>query len=211
MYNQLAWIVEPSKPLNKDGLVDLSHSKFLKINQICQNLQSLLPNVHPSIDQLLLSLTLHRKTGTRDVVDTIHKLGYGVPYTEVLFVENKWAEWTIKQEHHIPSNIKRGVYTTHIADNIGWARTQIHHTNSILIQHNTKNNEREFNSMHMEADYNFDRRNSRSFNREKGISTKQIQTSTLHTTKLPGKYGKFRNNGFFKKDSLLGINTHEHK
>ena len=36
-----------------------------------------------------LSLTMHRKTGSSDVIDNLHKFGYGVFYTETLFIEDK--------------------------------------------------------------------------------------------------------------------------
>ena len=58
LFNQIAWIIEPRQSLNKNGFVNLSSNKSLKVQQICQNLQSLLPKSQPSLDQLLLSLTL---------------------------------------------------------------------------------------------------------------------------------------------------------
>ena len=97
LFNQIAWIIEPNQSLNQDGLANLSDRKTLKVKQMCQNLQSLLPHFQPSLDQLLLSLTLHRKTGSSDVVDILNRLGYGVPYTELLFVLNIWAEWASKE------------------------------------------------------------------------------------------------------------------
>ena len=52
-----------------------------------------MPNTLPSKDQVLLSLTMHRKTGSRDVVDTLHCLGHQIAYSET-FVEDKFAEWS---------------------------------------------------------------------------------------------------------------------
>ena len=85
-----------------------------------QYLQSIFPHFQSSLDQFLLSLTLHRKTGSSDVVGIFNRLEYGVPYTELLFGLNIWAKWASKQKTHIPSNVKKGLYTTHIADNIDW-------------------------------------------------------------------------------------------
>ena len=163
----MAWIIEPNRSLNKDGLVNISHRKTLKLNQMCQNLQSLLPHFSYSLDQLLLSLTLHRKTGSSDVLDVLNRLGYGVPYTDLLFVLNIWAEWASKQKTHIPTNIKKGVFTTHVTDNIDWGTTQIHHTNSILIQHEPTGMKQELPNVHLEADYDFDRNTLQSFKAEK--------------------------------------------
>ena len=105
LFNQIAWIIEPNQSLNQDGLANLSDRKTLKVKQMCQNLQSLLPHFQPSLDQLLLSLTLHRKTGSSDVVDILNRLGYGVPYTKLLFVLNIRAEWASKQKERKGSSI----------------------------------------------------------------------------------------------------------
>ena len=67
-----------------------------------------------------MSLTIHRKTGSSGVTDTLHKLGYGISYIETLFIEDKWAEWTEAQSAIIPSNIKVNIPTTLVADNIDW-------------------------------------------------------------------------------------------
>ena len=135
--------------------------------QISQNIESLLPNAQPSLDQALLSLILHRKTGSSDVVDTIHRLGYGVSYTETLFIEDKWAEWDQCENSYIPGNIKKGNITTHVADNIDWnnktlSGKQTHHTNSILIQHKSLDSDKEAN-VAMNANYEFDRKKHRSY------------------------------------------------
>ena len=46
--------------LNDTGLVMLPKWKAEKVLQVCQNIESLLPNTKPSLDQVLLSLTIHR-------------------------------------------------------------------------------------------------------------------------------------------------------
>ena len=96
----------------------------MKINQICQDIEALLPNSSKNPNHLL-SLVLHRKTGSKDVVDLIHHLGHGVSYTEILFVEDKWAEWDERQSSYIPSNIAKGQDTTHVAENIDWKKKSI--------------------------------------------------------------------------------------
>ena len=90
----------------------LPKSKARKVLQITQNITALLPNTLPSKDQVLLSLTMHKKTGSSDVVDTLHRLGHGISYSETLLVEDKWAEWSQYQSNLIPSNIISGVPTT---------------------------------------------------------------------------------------------------
>ena len=78
-----------------------------------------------------------------------------------------WAEWASKQKTHIPSNVKKGLYTTHVADNIDWGTTQIHHTNSILIQYEPSERKPELANVHLEADYEIDRNTFRSSKAEK--------------------------------------------
>ena len=63
---------------------------------------------------------MHRKTGSSDVIDTLHKLGYRISYTETLFIEDEWDEWAEAQSTIIPSNITVNIPTTLVADNIDW-------------------------------------------------------------------------------------------
>ena len=139
IYNELSWIVNPTAPICDNGRVQLSESKTAIIIQMCQDIQALLPNAQPSLDQVLLSLTMHRKTGSSTVINTLHRMGYGISYT--IFIEDKWADWSEKQHSYIPTNIKIGVHCTHVADYIYWRNKcmadnrETHNTNSILIQH----------------------------------------------------------------------------
>ena len=112
IFNLISWIIDPRAPIGEDGMVKISSKrKSLKIQQISRNLVSLMPSVQPSLDQVLLSLILHRKTGSREVVDTIHRLGYGFSYTQTLFIEDKWAEWDRGQNSSMPANITRNAPT----------------------------------------------------------------------------------------------------
>ena len=174
MFNLSSWIIYPCGQLDDTGLLKLPKSKAEKVFQVCQNIASLLPNIKPSLDQALLSLTMHRKTGSRDVIDTLHKLGYGIFYTETLFIEDKWAEWAEAQST-IPSNIKVNIPTTLVADceNKGLkGKEQTHSTNSILIQQ-TDASEASQSSIQLEPNYNFDRKQHRSF-KSKAISLAQF-------------------------------------
>ncbi len=176
LYNTLSWIVDPAAELTDDGKVKLPRSKAAKVNQLCQDLQALLPKAQPSLDQVLLSLTMHRKTGSSGVIDTLHGLGYGISYTETVFIEDKWAEWSEKQHSNIPSNISVGKPTTHVADNIDWKNKEIggthetHNTNSILIQHKSSDAPSPNNSgtaqVSVTPDYSFKRENHQSFKAE---------------------------------------------
>ena len=67
LFNLISWIVHPRDQISNNGRVMLHKSKAQKVLQITQNITALLPNTLPSKDQVLLSLTMHRKTGSRDV------------------------------------------------------------------------------------------------------------------------------------------------
>ena len=42
---------------------------------------------------------MHRKSGSSDVIQTLHKLGYGILYAETLFIEaNGQIRWNHSQE-----------------------------------------------------------------------------------------------------------------
>ena len=169
LHNLLGWIVQPNATLNDNGLVSLSKSKASKIMQLAQNIESLMPNAKPSLDQALLSLTMHRKTGSSAVVNTLHHLGHGISYTETVFIEDKWAEWGRNCSSDIPSNILRGLPTTHVADNVDWKNKELsgynetHNTNSILIQHKIRSDALDRVQVSLKPSYDFVRKHHRSF------------------------------------------------
>ena len=111
----------------------------------------------------MLSLILHRKAGSSDVLDTIHRLRRGVYYTE----------WDQNQNSHIPDNITKGIFTTVVADNIDWKNKSLsgketHNTNCILIQHDAYS-ESSGSKVNVEPDYNYDKKKHRSFKGEPSV------------------------------------------
>ena len=135
----------------------LSTAKATKISEICQNIESLVPGTQSSIGQMLLSLNMYSKTASKSV-------RHGITYTETIFVQDKWAEWTESQNTITPSNICKGVVATHIFDNIDWQNKNIyetHHTYSILVQ--IYDVIQDFSKVSLKPDYDFKRRDHRSF------------------------------------------------
>ena len=108
------------------------------LTQICDNISALAPFSKPTISQVLLSLSIYAKTGSKLVIDDLKRIGAGISYTETLFILDKWAEWAAEQGSIIPGNILKLIIATHIFDNIDWSnkndRLEIHLTNSILVQ-----------------------------------------------------------------------------
>ena len=202
LYNVIAWIVSPSSYLGKDGYVNLLPGKATKVSEICYNIQSLVPGGQPSLGQILLSLTMFGKTGSKNVVNDLRHLGHGLSYTESNFIMDKWAEWSLKQKSIVPSNMKKTVIATHVFDNIDWKnknikRTESHYTNSILVQ--KYNLSDELSKVTLEPDYNFSRKNHRSFKSTEstlpGIYFKRGNPAILN-------YHPSNHNGECKKSSL---------
>ena len=92
LFDLISWVVHLGGQIASNGRVMLPKSKAQKMLQITRNMTALLPNTLSSKDQVLLSLAMHRKVGSSDVVGTLHRLGHGIVYSEALFVEDKWAE-----------------------------------------------------------------------------------------------------------------------
>ena len=102
--------------------------------KICDDIITLIPTLKPTLGQVLLSLNTYHKTRSSAIVDDLHKLGHGISYTETHFIEDKWAEWSSRQSTIIPSNIRKGITTTHVVDNIDWKNKDLnspetHNTN----------------------------------------------------------------------------------
>ena len=53
-------------------------------------------------------------------MEDLHKVGYGISYTETKFIEDKWVEWSEQQSSLFPNNIEKGLITTLVFDNIDW-------------------------------------------------------------------------------------------
>ena len=140
LYNLIALIVSSNSPFDIDGSVKLSKGKAtLKVTKICSDIESLIPNTTPSLSQILLSISMHRKTGSSTVTDDLQKFGHGISYTETKLMEDKWAQWSEQQSSLLPCNIEKGLITTLVFDNIDWKNKdskgkETHNTNSILIQ-----------------------------------------------------------------------------
>ena len=111
LFNLICWIIYPCGQLDDTSIVKLPKSNAEKV--LCQNIECLLPNSKPLLDQALLSLKVHRRTGSSDVIHTLLTLGYGISYTEISFIEDKWADWVESQSTIVPSNIKKTKHSSY--------------------------------------------------------------------------------------------------
>ena len=166
LYNIVAWIVSPNSYIDKNGFVKLPPRKATKVSEICHNIQSLVPGGQPSLGQILLSLAMYAKTVSKTICNDLKQLGYGLGYTGTMFVQDKWAEWSVNQKSLVPSNMMKGVIATHVFDNIDFKnknvqRVESHHTNSILIQKYDLTDE--LSKVTLKPGYSFSRKDHRSF------------------------------------------------
>ena len=68
-----ASIVSPNSTLDENGTVKLSKIKTTRVSKICDDIETLIPNVKPSLSQVLLSLNIYRKTGSSEVITDLHR------------------------------------------------------------------------------------------------------------------------------------------
>ena len=118
MFNLIASIGSPNSTLDENGTVRLSKVKATKVSKICDDIETLIPNVKPSLPQVLLSLNIYRKAGSSEVITDLHRIGHGLSYTETKFIEDKWARWSENQSKLVPSNKDEDSIVTPVADNI---------------------------------------------------------------------------------------------
>ena len=80
----------------------------------------LIPTLQPALAQVLLPFNTYHTTGSSTIVDDLHKLEHEISHAETSFIEDKWAQWSSSQSTIIPSNIHKGISTTHVVENIDW-------------------------------------------------------------------------------------------
>ena len=109
---------------------------------------------------------MYGKTGSKNIINKLYRLGLGISYTELMFIQDKWTECSVGQSRTCPSNLRTGVIATHVFDNIDWKNKNIncqesHYTNSVLVQ--KYDLAEELSRVSLDPNYEFDRKNHRSF------------------------------------------------
>ena len=128
--------------MDESETVKLCQVKASKVSKICGDIETLISNAKPPLPQVLLLLNVYRKTGSREVMTDLHRIGHGLSYTETIFIQDKWAEWSENQLKLVPNDIDEDSIVTLAADNTDsknktFKGEETHNTNSILIQKNT--------------------------------------------------------------------------
>ena len=143
----------------------LSKSKAKKVTKICSHIESLIPNTTPSLSQVLISLSMYRKTGSSTVIDDLHKFSHGISYTETKLIEDIWAESSEQQSSLLPGNTEKGLITKLVFDNIDWKNKdhkgkETHNITLILIQEIPS--QCSFTRVNLNQNYDFERSKHRS-------------------------------------------------
>ena len=125
--------------LDENGTAKLSKARPTKVSKIWDDIETWIPNAKPSLSPALLSLNIYRKTGLREVITDLQRIGHGLTYTEAKFIDDKWAEWSGNQSKILPNNIDKDSIVTLVTDNIDWKNKlfkgeETHNTNYILLQ-----------------------------------------------------------------------------
>ena len=63
--------VSPNSSMDGDGVVRLSKTKSIKVNEICQNIGAFIPNAQPTFSQVILSLNMYCKTGSKSIIEDL--------------------------------------------------------------------------------------------------------------------------------------------
>ena len=60
---------------------------------------------------IVLSMTVNRLTGSKEIANLLHKCGHGISYTDVRHLNKNWAkEVTINNNHVLPSTLATDKY-----------------------------------------------------------------------------------------------------
>ena len=96
---------------------------------------------------LYVGLSIHAKTRSRDLIETMHSLGLSVSYDRVLAISTELGNSVLRRYHEeqvvCPPNLRIGLFTTSALDNIDHnpssttARDSFHGTDISMFQHAT--------------------------------------------------------------------------
>ena len=68
---------------------------------------------------------MHCKTASESIAEDLSRLGHGTLYTQAMFIQDMWAQWTNNQSSYILSNIRKGKTVTQVFDNIDWKNKNV--------------------------------------------------------------------------------------
>ena len=94
----MSWSINPRHRKHSDGYVQApSSAQAEKISMVAKSWERLINNKHTPTTTLL-SLTVHRITGSKEVTTLLHCLAVRISYNDVRLITNYWAS-CITQNH----------------------------------------------------------------------------------------------------------------
>eukprot|EP00794_Sanderia_malayensis_P016277 gene16277-17916_t len=115
LYNAIFYSMHDSATINEYGYAVTSRVKATKIWSLASDWESLLTKV-PSPKQAIMGLVLHRLTGNKEVINTLHKCNHVMSYNNIRMQNQAWSRMVFPQKSSIPS-FRRGVVTHSTIDN----------------------------------------------------------------------------------------------
>ena len=125
------------------SLKRIGKRKECRINSICQDIIYTATNAkHRCSKHVNLALSVKRKTGSKHMITWLNKLGHGISYDEVNFVETSLAKEMVKNQQlksYTPSSVQPFQFLTFVWDNNdinpeSLNGKNMHVTNDIIVQ-----------------------------------------------------------------------------
>ena len=119
----------------------LVHSDKVRVSSICQDLLMLVSTGKlNSPKAMALGLVVKHLTGSRELIDILHRLGHSVSYDTLRSYETSLAVHALSNRDKVPDKFEHGQPIVMVWDNIDFleatrsGHNTTHHTNGILLQ-----------------------------------------------------------------------------
>ena len=139
LYNVIYLTVKDNCQLNKHGYATtISKNLATKIWSLAYDWEALVTG-QPNAKQVLMGMTIHRITGSKEVANYLNKGNHAISYNDIR-MQNKAWEKMVMSGINIKSDIKTGLPTHSSIDNNDGRQETLtgsgttHHTNSLLFQ-----------------------------------------------------------------------------
>ena len=145
LYNVIAWSLHPERTLNEHGCVNtMSVNEANKIWALSSDWEMLLTK-GKSAKAVSLSLSVHRLTGSKEVIKYLHHCGHGISYKDVQDLNTEWAKSVKQSQHHkLLAGFKKGRPVHVSIDNSDGKQQTLtgahttHYTNGTVFQLDTE-------------------------------------------------------------------------
>lgn len=127
---------------SRSGL-PIPHSDKVKVRFVCQDLLNLASRqLLATPKALVLGLSVKHLTGSKEVINILHRLGHCASYDRIRAYETSLAAYATRSAYKIPERFASGALITLVWDNMDFLEETLtgqgttHHTNGIMTQLN---------------------------------------------------------------------------